>query len=219
MDNNVQVQIEAMNKKLDLVIEEINLQKLRRKATDDLIKDVSLVGRDVFKASVEELDKAGVELDTEAVKSLLIKLVRNVGLLNEAVDMLESVNDFVKDASPIAHQIGLTTIHKLAEYEQKGYFEFLKGVMQIVDRLINECTVDDLKNISDNIPYLVETMKNITNPEVLGAMNNAIGTFCETDFEKTDSMSVWKVFREMNSPEMKKAMGFLITFSKALIKK
>ncbi len=60
----------------------------------------------------------------------MLKLVRNVDTLNEMFEMMESVNDLVKDVTPILHQMGLDGIHMMNEFEQKGYFEFMKESMK-----------------------------------------------------------------------------------------
>ena len=62
----MQEQINAMNRKLDIVLEEIAIQKQKRQEVEDLVTDLSIIGKDMFKASVDELDHAGVELDTES---------------------------------------------------------------------------------------------------------------------------------------------------------
>jgi len=61
-------------------------------------------------------------------------------------------------------------------------------------------------------------VKEITHPEILGTVKNAIMTFNAMETESVPSYSMWKVMREMNSPEMKKALGFGVTFMKNLSK-
>jgi len=126
-EQNIQLQIDEINKKLDLILEEIFIQRQNREATNDLIDDMSIIGKDVFKNSVIELDKAGVELKGEALAGMGIRLIRNIDNINDFLDTLESINDFLKDASPIARQVGLDAIQKLHELEQKGYIDFFNG--------------------------------------------------------------------------------------------
>ena len=44
--------------------------------------------------------------------------------------MLESINDFMKDVTPIVHQVGLDAIHKMHELEQKGYIDFFRELSE-----------------------------------------------------------------------------------------
>ena len=61
-DQNIQVQIDDINRKLDLILEEVFAQKQSRDSMNDLMDDLSIVGKDVFKNTVIELDKAGVDI-------------------------------------------------------------------------------------------------------------------------------------------------------------
>ena len=123
-EQKIQQQIDDINRKLDIILEEVFSQKQSRETISDLADDLSLVGKDVFKNTVIELDKAGVELDSDALKGTGIRLIRNIDNINEFLDTLESINDFLKDATPIARQVGLDTIQKMNELDQKGYIEF-----------------------------------------------------------------------------------------------
>ncbi len=44
-------------------------QKETRQSIEDLTTDLTIVGKDVFKSTVTELDNAGVEIDGEAVSN------------------------------------------------------------------------------------------------------------------------------------------------------
>lgn len=211
---DVQEQINAINRKLDIVLEEIYVQKQKRQELEDLVTDLSIIGNDVFKASVYELDHAGVELDSEALKSLFFKLLRNVGTLNDMVEMMESASDLVKDVSPIIHQMGLQGISRMNELEQKGYIDFIKEIFSIADNVIQHFSKEDVRLLADNVVTILETVKNLTQPEMLGAMNNAVNIYKKIETNNIPEYSLWKAFKEMRSPEMRKGIGFMITFLK-----
>lgn len=211
---DVQEQINAINRKLDIVLEEITIQKQKRQEVEDLVTDLSIIGNDMFKASVEELDHAGVELDTEALKSLFFRLLRNVGTLNDLVEMLESVTDLVKDASPIIHDMGLQGISQMNELEKKGYFDFMKELFRIADNVVTHFSKEDVRLLADNVVTILETLKNLTQPEMLDATNNAVSIYKKIETRDIKEYSLWKAFKEMRSPEMRKGIGFMITFLK-----
>jgi uncharacterized protein YjgD (DUF1641 family) len=50
-------------------------------------------------------------------------------------------------------------------------------------------------------------------------MNNAVKVYGSVDTETIPQYSIWKVMKEMRTPEMKSAMGFMITFMKNLSSK
>jgi uncharacterized protein YjgD (DUF1641 family) len=214
----MQDQINQINRKLDIVLEEINRQRLKREEVEDLVTDVSIIGKDMFANSVEALDKAGVELDYEALSSLLIRFVRNIDTFNQMFEMLESANDLMKDLGPIVNQVGLDAIHQMTLLEQKGYFEFIKEAKGIMDNVVEHFSPKDVRLLADNVVTILETIKSMTQPDMLSAMNNALTVFKSMETTDIKEMSMWKAFREMNSKEMKKSIGFMIAFLKKLSK-
>ena len=64
-EQHIQAQIDAINQKLDMILEEVYAQRETRHSLLDLADDAYIIGKDVFKNTVIQLDKAGVEIDSE----------------------------------------------------------------------------------------------------------------------------------------------------------
>jgi uncharacterized protein YjgD (DUF1641 family) len=62
----------------------------------------------------------------------------------------------------------------------------------------------------------MDTLKNITQPEMLQSMNNAVNVFQKLELDDIPEYSIWQAMKEMRSPEMKKGIGFMISFLKNL---
>ncbi|MFC1731893.1 DUF1641 domain-containing protein [candidate division KSB1 bacterium] len=214
----IENQINEINQKLDFVIEHVNQQRLKQQSIEDLVEDLSIVGKDVFQNTVKELDRAGVEMDSEALSNLGLKLIRNIGTINEMFDLLISTNDFIKDVSPVLKEMGLDAIHKINDLEKKGYMDFIKELAKISDNIVTHFSVDDVRMLSDNVVTILETVKNLTQPDMLSAMNNAMKIYKNLETTEIEEYSLWRAFKEMRSPEMKRGIGFIITFLKNLTK-
>jgi len=217
-ENNIQEQINGINQKLDLLLEYVTEQKLKSETIEDLVSDVSIISKDAFSSMVEELDTRGVELDIEDIKLLVFKVMRNVNNFSQVMDMFESITDLLKDAGPMINEVGIDFTHKLHEFEQKGYFEFFKELANIMDNIISSYPPEEVRALADNVVTILDTVKNLTQPDMLHAINNAVGIFKNLDTENIQEYSLWKVFREMNTPEMKRGLGFIMTFLKNLSK-
>ncbi len=216
--DNIQEQINDINRKLDIVLEEVLAQKETRQSLEDLTSDLTIVGNDVFKSTVVELENAGVEIDGEALKQLMFKFVRNIDTINEMFEMLESFSDLIKDVTPIMHQMGLDGIRKMNTLEQKGYFDFMQEAVKIIDNVVTHFTVEDVTLLADNIVTILETVKNLTQPDMLKAINSGLVVYKSIELEKVEEYSMWKAIRAMNSKEMKKGIGFMITFLQNITK-
>jgi len=213
-NNNIQEQINDINRKLDIVLDEIIAQRQTRQSIEDLTADLTIISKDVFASTVTELDNAGVEVDGEAVKLLMFKLIRNIDTLTDLFNMLESGKDLLSDLTPIIQQVGLDSIHMMNDFEKKGYFEFVSQSMKILDNIVTHFSTDDLQLLADNIVTILETVKTMTQPDMLKAINSALIVYKNIDMDNIEEYSLFKAFRAMNSKEMKRGIGFMITFLK-----
>ncbi|MBU8892006.1 MAG: DUF1641 domain-containing protein [Bacteroidales bacterium] len=214
--DNVQVQINEINQKLDLVLHYVNEQRLKSETIEDLVTDISIISKDAFSSAVEELDNRGIELNIDDIKLLAFKLMRNVNNFSQVMDMFESITDLLKDAGPIINEVGIDFTHKLHEFEQKGYFTFFKELSKIIDNIISSYPPEEVRGLADNIVIILDTVRNLTQPDMLNAINNAVSIFKNLETENIKEYSLWKVFRELNTPEMKRGIGFIMTFLKNL---
>ncbi|MBS3806647.1 MAG: DUF1641 domain-containing protein [Bacteroidales bacterium] len=215
-NQDLQKQINEINQKLDQVLNHVNEQRLQRESLNDLADDLSIIGKDAFQSTVDELDKRDIEVNVDDLKNLSLRMLRNVDNFNQMLETFESMVDLTKDAGPIVNEVGVDVIHKFHEMEQKGYFDFLRESTRIMDTIVRNYSPEELRELAENIPVILETIHNITQPDMLRALNNAVNTYQETDFSEIKEYSLWKTFKEMRSPEMKKGMGFMITFMKKL---
>jgi uncharacterized protein YjgD (DUF1641 family) len=134
------------------------------------------------------------------------------------LDFMESMTDLAKDVAPIANEVIIDGTKKLHEIEQKGYFDFAREVGSIMDNIVTHFSTEDIKSLSENIVSILETLKNLTQPEMLQSINNAVKIFASMDIDKAPEYSIWKLMREMNTSEMKKSLGFFVMFMKNLNK-
>ncbi len=217
-EENIQQQINEINRKLDLVLEHINQQRLKSETVEDLISDLSIIGKDVYDTTVSNLEEHSVEIDPDEVKIFLIKLLKNVNNFSKLLVFFESMNDLLKDLQPIGNEIIIDMTRKMNELEQKGYFGFLRQSAKIVDNSVTHFAVEDAKMLADSVVPILETIKNLTQPDVMSAMNNAITIFKSMDVNDIPEYSIFKAMRELRTPEMKKGIGFIVVFLKNLSK-
>lgn len=218
-EKNIQSQINELNQKVDLILEHVNQQRLKSEAIEDLLSDVSIIGKDVYDSTVTELDNRNVEIDPDELRELGVGLLRNIKSFNNVLSLFESANDFIKDAGPMANELIIDFYKKLHEFEEKGYFEFLSEAGKIIDNIVSHFSKEDVRMLADNIVVIMETVKSMTQPEMLKSVDNAVKVYGSLEMDNIPEYSIWKMMREMNKPEMKRALGFMVTFLKNLSSK
>jgi uncharacterized protein YjgD (DUF1641 family) len=216
-ETNIQEQIDLINSKLDRVLEFVEHQHLKREEFDDLMEDVSIVAKDVFKNTVQTLDKAGIELDTCGLECLLVKVLRNMGTFMEMLDLLESFRDFMKDVTPVFHQMGLDAVEKFHEFERKGYIDFVLQLGKTAEKFMQAFTAEDMRRLGDNIDQIAGMIRNITDPELLAALNRSTKALAEVKMDdRLDNRSWWKIAMKMRSPEVRRSLSYSLRLLEAM---
>ena len=213
-EKSLQAQIAELNQKVDLLLEYVNQQRLKTNQFEDLVSDLSIVGKDMYDTAVEELDNRMVNIDIDQVKGLFLRILRNVENMNKFLELFESMNDLMKDAGPIFNEIIIDFTKKLNELDKKGYFEFFAEAGNIFDNIITHYKPEDVRGLADNVVTILETVRTATQPEMMKGLNNAFKIYGSIETENIPEYSIFRVLREMNQPEMKRALGFFVTFMK-----
>ena len=145
---------------------------------------------------------------------LLKKILRNTNTITGIIEQLESALDFYQDVKPISKNLFNDALEGLNDLDRQGYFAFFKEMTTIANNIVTHFSAEDVRLLADNIVTILETMKSLTQPEMLKAVNNATTVFKSLDPDDIEEYSVWKLIKEMNSPEIKRGLGFLISFLK-----
>ncbi len=213
---NLELQLQSIDKKLDLITQELAVVRRQREELNELKDDLTLIAKDVFSTAIEELEDIAPFVQTGDFLHLLKKILQNTQNITMVMTKFESGLDFFADAKPVGKELFNDALEKLDEMDQKGYFLFVKELFNVADKIVGHFTVDDVKMLGDNVITILETVKSLTQPEMLGAINNAVGIYQNLDPKDTPEYSIWKVMRELNTPEMKRGIGFIITFLKKI---
>jgi uncharacterized protein YjgD (DUF1641 family) len=215
-ETGLRERLEAIDRKLDLVLAEIDEVRRFRREVEELKDDLSRVAKDVFQTSVNELEQVAPFVQSGDFADLFKRLVRNVNNFNELLVQLEGVRDFLRDATPLARELFQDGLGRLDELDRKGYFAMGRELGRGLDQVVTSFTVEDVRRLSDNLVAILQTVKNLTQPQMLTAINNAAEVYQKIDFNSVEEYSFWRAFRELNQPEMRRGLGFLIVFLRNL---
>jgi len=211
-DKYIEEQIKEINRKLDILMDDAIIQRQNREAINDLIDDVAVIGKDVFKNAVVQLDDAGVEIDGEALRDIGFKLIRNVNNMGMVLEALESMTDLAKDVTPIVKQIGIDGVQKFYEFEQKGYFEILNQIGIAIDTIASRYSKDEIQKLSTSLVKVFDTLSIVSDEKVLEKIDSIFTTLRDIKTEDVQEFSIWRMIKDLNKPEFKKSVGFMMAF-------
>ena len=215
MDNaNISKQLEDINQKLNVISQQMLETQKRQKEFEELKDDMSIIGKDMFDAAVQELEDVAPYFDTKDLIYLVKKLLRNTRNLNTMLTQMEGAADLFTDLKPLGKQMFDELMDNLNEMDRKGYFEFFSEAVSIVDTVVTSFKVDDVKLLKDNIVSILMTIKSITQPEMLSSVNNALGFFQKMDIDVQEDISYFKLIKQLKDPEVKRGLSFMLEFVK-----
>ena len=210
--------LQEIHQKLDVLTEQMQVTQRRQREFEELKQDLTIIGKDMFNAAVEELEDVAPYFDTEDLVHLLKKLLRNTRNLTGLLNQLEGAEDLFRDLQPLGKQIFDEVLETLDELDKKGYFEFLRESFQIIDTVVTSFSIDDVRLLRENVTSILMTVKGMTQPEMLQTINNALSFFKKMDIQVNQPISYFRIMKEMRNPEVKQGIIFMLEFLKNMAK-
>ena len=206
--------IAEIDRKLDLIVEEMGHLRQMRSSAEDLVTDLTLVGKDAMGDAVEALGSAS--LRPGQIVHLLKTVLLDAELLTSALQQLESAADFVEDAQPIVRGLFHQAVTACQLLQQKGYFDAARTGFRIGDSVIQAHSADDLRQIEASVPQFIGFMRELTRPEVLQALEAIIHGFGRVQATMNVDKSFFALARDLRSAEARRGMAIMVEFLKVV---
>ena len=200
--------ISELDRKLDFIVEELTHLKRVRNSAEDLVADLTLVGRDAMGDAVKVLGSSA--LQPQEIIHLFKSALIDARLLSGTLQQLESAADFVQDAQPIVRDLFRQAVTACQSLQEKGYFEAASAGMRIGDALIQSHSQSDLKQVEASVPQFVGFLRELTRPEVLEALEAIIYGFGRVQATMNVNKSIFELVRDMNSPDARRGIAILV---------
>jgi uncharacterized protein YjgD (DUF1641 family) len=210
----------ALNQKVDRLVtqvefltEEAQRQKRRQQEWDELKDDLSPIFNEVFRLSVQQLEEVEGNVQIEDILRLFKRLLRNTRHLEQMLDQFESFSELWQDASPLSQDAFLVVLNRLNELEQKGYFVFLQGGLDMVDHIVTSFSEEDVRQLGENIVLILQTVKEMTQPEIMTMLRQTAAVVRE---EEPVDTSLWRIISQLNDPAVRKGLAKTLQILKSM---
>jgi uncharacterized protein YjgD (DUF1641 family) len=204
--------IAELNRKIDLLTaqvtflaEEAQAQRQARLEWSELKQDMTPVAMDMYRLTVEQLEEIEPHVQLEDILHLFKRLLRSTRHLEQMLDQLESLAELGSDLSPLSQDAFVTVMSRLNDMERKGYFAFAAGGMNILDRIVTNYTEDDIAQLGDNVVLILDTVKEMTQPELMRLLRSTVSEFAEEDSAETPSL--FAIMRQLNDPGVRRGLN------------
>ena len=210
-------QVQALSAQVQMLTDYADDQRRRQQEWDDLRADLSPVMNDMYAAAVEQLSEVEPYVRLEDMLALVKRLARNTHNIEYLLDQVESLTDLTHDAAPLLNEGFSTAVDVLDKFERKGYFGFAKQGAYVFDNVIASFSPDDVRQLGDNVVTILNTVKSMTQPEILTTVQNLTGRMRQADLvPEGPPPSLFALLRQLRDPQVRRGMGVTLTMLKAM---
>ena len=206
---DLESKIDELTAQVAFLAEEARLARQRRERWEELQHDMMPIATDALGVVGDELE--GMDLDVADLTALLKRLVRVAPLLDRALGQLEMYGALAQDAMPLAGEALGSATDKLATLDDKGYFAFAKGAARVADKVVTGFSEDDVEALGDNVVLILNTVKDLTQPEVMAALHRMISAVQQQQrhiaAEPAEPPSLFAIARQLRDPEVRRGIA------------
>jgi uncharacterized protein YjgD (DUF1641 family) len=154
-----------------------------------------------------------IEQELASIRGKLDVVLDEISLQHRQRRAMEDLNE---DLLRVGKDMFRSVVGEMEDLDRKGYFAFLKEMSAVFDRVVTSFDVKDVRQLGDNIVTILTTVKNLTQPEIMHTLNNALTVYESVDVQVPEDVSLLSLLREFNTPEAKRGLTYAIRFLKAL---
>lgn len=121
------------------------------------------------------------------------------------VERQRRVEELVDEMTPIARAMMDAGGEKLGAMEQKGWFTFGREAWRVLERVVESYGEDDVRQLGDNVVQILDTVRNLTQSDVLAMANEATDALHEAD--QSEPMSVLGVMKASRDEDVQRGMA------------
>jgi uncharacterized protein YjgD (DUF1641 family) len=134
------------------------------------------------------------------VAELTQALHRQQAEREQLTELLTEVNALARPAMDLA-------MSRFAEYDRLGYFTFAQESAGILDRIVTSFSPEDVRALGDNVVTILQTVREMTQPEVMNLVRRTAETAQEADLGFSDAPSTFALLRQMRDPEVRRGLA------------
>jgi uncharacterized protein YjgD (DUF1641 family) len=212
--------IDVMSIQMDLLVEELREQRLRRQQWDELRADLAPIAGEAMTLASNELESIQEWVRPEDMLRLLRRILRNTNNIEDGLARFESLMDLLDDVGPLTSEAVTKILTTLEDFEQRGYFQFADAALGIADRVVTTYSKEDVEALGDNIVQMLDIVKDLTQPEMLAVAQRMLDALqrqqAAADLEPADPPGLFALAGQMRDPEVRRGLARALNTFKAV---
>lgn len=205
--------IDRLTVQVEFLVEKAERDELRRLSLGELGHDLGPIAKQAMDSASAKLSDVDVTL--EDLGRFLTVLATSLPTLEKALVQVDSLSELAGDASHLAGPVMASLTGRLGELERRGYLDFARSGLGVVDRIVTSYTEEDVEALGDNIVLILDTVRQMTQPEIMSMLSRTLTTVGEAE-EPAEPPSMFALLREMRDPQTRRGLARVLTMLRSV---
>lgn len=200
----VEERLDRMTEQLQEITGELRHQHETRERWKELLDDLAPLAENAMSSTISKLDVDS--LDVDDLFSLAHTLGRNASVLEAWISPLRSMSALVDELAPLATPAVTSLNAQLQQLDDRGYFAFARRSIDVLDNVVTSFSEEDVQLLGDNIVLILQTVKQMTQPEVMGMLRRTVLTIQQEESRAT-TPSIRDLARQLRDPLVRRGLA------------
>jgi len=150
-----------------------------------------------------------VAVRDDYVKGSVAALEHKIDILTDQVAFLVAQqrpqDDLMAEIGPIGREVLKVAIQKFGELEDKGYTDFARELIRVLDVVVTHYGAEDVRQLGDNVVRILDTIKNITQPDIMAIASEATDVIRDAD--ATEAPGVFGMLKSAKDEDVRRGVA------------
>lgn len=204
--STIEDRLDQMALQLEVLTDEAIRQRAARERWSELTEVMTPIASQAMNTLSKELDD--LDVNTEDVLGFAKTLAATLPTLERLLAQLDTFSELVEVAAPMAKPVMESATDRLAILDKRGYFDIGRSGLGVIDRVVTSFTEDDVEALGDNIVLILQTVREMTQPEVMQMLQRTFTTVQNEEHgEPIEPPGAFALLKEMRQPEVRRGLS------------
>lgn len=202
----IEERLDRMAMQLEVLTDEVMRQRASRERWSELTEVMTPIASQAMETASTELEDIDLTLDDLA--RFARTMATALPTLEALMAQLPMVTELVDIAVPMARPIMDMGTERLAILDDRGYFDIARSGLGVLDRVVTSFSEEDVEALGDNIVLILQTVREMTQPEVMQMFQRTFTTVQEGEHaEASEPPGAFALLKEMRNPEVRRGLN------------
>lgn len=204
--------IAELDDKVERLLCLVEKDRCARAGVTDFMGEVAPVARSAYESVARTLHER--DIDLSEIGDLVLRFAESAEELNRALASFQALTSLIDHVGPLGSEAYDLIAARLDEFDRRGYFAFGRAGFGVLDRIVTSFSEEDVQALGDNVVLILETVKEMTQPDIMRMLRRSFSLVRETD--EPEKLSLFGLLREMRDPEVKLGIHRMLTLLRGM---